>query len=98
LNKIQNRGFVKKIQTKNQKKTEKGKEKKIRKEKKGPGAESGLDPKAAHGPSSPCPKRYPASPSPAANEGAPHVIPSEETGMNTEAPERDPPKLFAESG
>jgi hypothetical protein len=96
LKKIQNRGFVKKIQTKNQKKTEK--KKKRTKEKKGPGAESGLDPKAARGPSSPRPKRYPASPSLATDEGAPHVIPSEETGMNTEAPERDPPELFAESG
>jgi hypothetical protein len=34
----------------------------------------------------------------ATDEGAPHVIPYEETGMNTEAPERDPPELFAESG
>jgi hypothetical protein len=97
LNKIQNRGFVKKIKPKIKRKKKK-KEKKIRKEKKGPGAESGLDPKAARGPSSPRPKRYPASPSPAADEGAPHVIPFEETGMNTEAPERDPPELFAKSG
>jgi hypothetical protein len=50
LAKIQNRGFVK---VSNQNSKENRKEKKLRKEKKAPGAEFGLDPKAARGPSLP---------------------------------------------
>jgi hypothetical protein len=53
LAKIQNRGFVK-VSNRNSKENRKEKEKKLRKEKRAPGAESGLDPKVARGPSFPC--------------------------------------------
>jgi hypothetical protein len=89
---------LQKFSNQNSNKIKKEKGKRIRKRLKGRGTKYGLDQVAAHGPSFLRLKLYPASPSPAADEGAPHVITSEGTGMNTEAPERDRPELFAESG
>jgi hypothetical protein len=90
------RSFAKDFKPKFKGKTKKEKRKKIRKRQKGRGNHFGLARESAHGPSS-LPLRIGTEPlSPAADAGAPHVIPSEENGTNTEAIERDPSRLLAD--